>query len=74
LSGQETFGGPNSPYSDNMGVGFAIPILAGTIGFNFHYFGTAEIRQNKIGLTYARKLSESLSIGGQFDWLSTQIP
>jgi len=71
LSGQETFRGP---YSDNLGGGFAIPIPFGAVGFNFHYFGTDDIRQNKIGLTYARKLSEALSVGIQFDLLSTQIP
>ena len=74
LSGQETFDAPYSPYSDNMGVGFAIPISSGTVGFNFHYFGATSIKQNKIGLTYARRLMETLSIGVQFDMLSTQIP
>ena len=74
LSGQETFDAPYSPYSDNMGVGFAIPISSGTFGLNFHYFGATDIKQNKIGLTYARKLMEALSIGVQFDLVSTQIP
>lgn len=74
LSGQETFDAPNSPYSDNMGLGFAIPISSGTVGLNVHYFGATDIKQNKIGVTYARKLMETLSIGVQFDLLSTQIP
>lgn len=73
LSGQETFDEP-SPYSDNMGGGFAIPISSGTIGVNFHYFGADDFKQNKIGLTYARKLFKTLSIGVQFDMLNTQIP
>lgn len=71
LSAQETFRGP---YSDNMGGGFAIPISSGTFGLNFHYFGAADIKQNKVGLTYARKLMETLSIGVQFNIVSTQIP
>ncbi len=72
FSGQETFDAP-SPYSDNFGVGFALPISSGTVGLNIHYFGASEINQTKVGLTYARKLMETLSIGVQFDFLSTQI-
>ena len=71
ISGQETF---RNPYSDNGGGGFAIPISSGTFGLNFHYFGADDIKQNKIGLAYARKLFETLSVGIQFDMLSTQIP
>ena len=71
LSAQETF---RKPYSDNMGAGFAIPTSSGTFGLNFHYFGAADIQQSKIGLAYARKLMETLSVGIQFDMLSTQIP
>ncbi len=71
FSAQETFRGP---YSDNMGGGFAIPISSGTFGFNFNYFGATDITQQKIGLAYARKLLETLSVGIQFDMVSTQIP
>ncbi len=74
LSGQETFAAPFSTPSDNIGLGFAIPISSGTIGLNFQYFAVSEIQQNKIGLSYARRLFESLSIGIQFDVIGTQIP
>ena len=71
LSGQETF---RDPDSDNIGAGFAIPISSGTLGLNFHHFIGTDITQNKIGLAYARKLMETLSVGVQFDLISTQIP
>lgn len=71
FSAQETF---KSPDSDNLGIGFAIPTSSGTVGLNIHYFGTNDIKQTKIGLAYARKLMETISIGVQFDMLTTQIP
>jgi len=70
LSAQETFVGP---YSDNFGAGFAMPTSSGTFGLNIHYFGSNDINQIKVGLAYARKLMERLSLGVQFDFLSTQI-
>ena len=67
---QETFIGP---YSASFGVGFAMPTSSGTFGLGIHGFGVEEINQLKIGLAYARKLMEKLSLGVQFDFLSTQI-
>lgn len=58
---------------NNFGAGFALPTNSGTFGLNIHYFGFEAFNQSKIGLTYARKLMEKLSIGIQFDMLSTQI-
>lgn len=71
LSGQETFKNPNS---DNLGGGLAVPVSSGTIAFNYHYFESTEVKQSKIGLAYARKLMNTLSIGVQFDMLVSQIP
>ncbi|MFK8006887.1 MAG: hypothetical protein AB8H03_10970 [Saprospiraceae bacterium] len=58
---------------NNLGVGFAIPTNSGTFGLSVTYFGFEDFNQSKIGLTYARKLMEKLSVGIQFDMLSTQI-
>jgi hypothetical protein len=58
---------------NNFGVGFAMPTNSGTFGVSIHYFGFEDFNQSKIGLTYARKLMEKLSVGIQFDMLSTQI-
>ncbi len=58
---------------NNFGVGFAIPTNSGTFGLSVQYFGFEDFNQSKIGLTYARELMEKLSVGIQFDMLSTQI-
>ena len=58
---------------NNLGAGFAIPTNSGTFGLSINYFGFEDFNQSKIGLTYARKMMEKLSVGIQFDMLSTQI-
>ena len=58
---------------NNFGAGFAMPTNSGTFGVSIHYFGFEDFNQSKIGLTYARKLMDKLSVGVQFDMLSTQI-
>jgi len=70
FSGEQTF---ITPYSNNLGGGFAIPTTSGTFGMQYHYFGFGGLRQSKIGLAYARKLTEQLSVGAQFDLLNTQL-
>ena len=52
---------------NNFGVGFAIPTNSGTFGISVNYFGFEDFNQSKIGLVYARKLMEKLSVGIQFD-------
>jgi hypothetical protein len=58
---------------NNFGVGFAMPTNSGTFGVSVNYFGFEDFNQSKIGLIYARKLMEKLSVGIQFDLLNTQI-
>lgn len=58
---------------NNLGAGFAMPTNSGTFGISINYFGFEDFNQSKIGLTYARKLMEKLSVGIQFDMLRTQI-
>ncbi len=70
FSGQETF---RAPYSDNIGAGIGVPSALGAFGLSIHYFGLPNINQTKVGLAYARKLSENLSGAVQFDMLHTQI-
>lgn len=70
FSGQETFRAPNS---DNMGLGFAIPTSTGAFGLNLQYYGVDNYNQFKIGIPYARKLMDNLSIGVQFNMVSSQI-
>lgn len=51
----------------------AQPIKSGTIGMTLQYFGFEDYNEQKIGLNYSRKLFDNLSIGGQFDFLTTRI-
>lgn len=45
----------------------------GTIGLSVHYFGYGKYNEQKIGLSYARKLFKRVSIGAQFNYLGTRI-
>lgn len=51
----------------------AIPSGFGTFGLTLNYFGIASYNEQKIGLAYARKLFDQLSIGVQFDYLNTRM-
>lgn len=53
--------------------GVALPTNAGTFGLGVQHFGFEGYNEQRIGLAYARPLSEKLSIGGQFLALNTQI-
>jgi hypothetical protein len=53
--------------------GVAVPTNAGTFGLGVQHFGFEGYNEQRIGLAYARPLSENLSIGGQFLALNTQI-
>jgi hypothetical protein len=46
---------------------------AGTFGLMFSRFGFDAYSENKLGLAYARKLMDNLSVGGQFDILGLNI-
>ena len=54
-------------------LGIAKGMKVGTIGLMVSSFGYESFRDQKIGLAYARKLFDNLSIGGQFDLLHTSI-
>lgn len=55
-------------------IGAAMPTRSGTFGLVAKSFGYEEFKQQKIGLSYARKLWEALSVGAQFDYFNTRIP
>ena len=59
---------------NNLTAGFALPTQSGTFGVSINYFGFDLYNETKVGLTYARKLMDKLSIGIQFDMLNTRIP
>ncbi|MCF8244553.1 MAG: hypothetical protein K9J37_08325 [Saprospiraceae bacterium] len=55
-------------------VGFAMPTRSGTFGLTAQSFGFEAFKQQKIGLSYARKLWSTLAVGAQFDYFHTRIP
>ena len=67
-SGQTRFIGTNIKTLD---FGFVLPLAKkGTFGLNIQQFGTDGYKENKIGLSYGRKLFKNLSIGGQVDYVN----
>lgn len=56
------------------GVGVVLPIGFGAFGMTVANFGFSEFKQQKLGLTYARKLMDKISIGAQFNYFQTRIP
>ncbi len=55
-------------------AGVALPVSAGVFGLSLEYFGFDQYNEQKIGLSYARRLSKLISISGQIDYLNTRIP
>jgi hypothetical protein len=45
----------------------------GTIGLSVNYFGYGSYNEQKIGLSYSRKLFKRMSIGAQFNYLGTRF-
>ena len=54
-----------------LATAYATP--SGVFALSAKYFGFDAYNEQKIGLAYARKLFENLSIGVQFDYLNTRI-
>ncbi len=55
-------------------IGAAYPTNSGTFGLNLQYYGFDVFNEQKVGLSYARKLFDRLAIGAQVDYLTTRIP
>ena len=54
--------------------GFAYPDQRiGTFGLSVNYFGFSLYNEQKIGLSYSRKLFKRMSIGAQFNYLGTRF-
>ncbi|MBK7871497.1 MAG: hypothetical protein IPJ74_12885 [Saprospiraceae bacterium] len=57
-----------------LSVAAALPTASGTFGLTINHFGFEGFNQQKIGVAYARKLLDELSIGAQILALNTRIP
>ena len=51
-----------------------IPVKAGIFGFSFSQFGKGTYKEHKIGLAFAKKLTQKLSAAVQLDYLSERYP
>lgn len=55
-------------------AGFAHPTKSGTFGVRVQYYGFEDYNEQSIGLSYARKLLDKLSLGAQINYLNFRIP
>jgi hypothetical protein len=52
----------------------AVPTASGNFGIQLNYFGFETYNEQKIGITYARKLFDQLYLGAQLGMFNTRIP
>lgn len=52
----------------------ALPTRSGTFGLTLNHFGFEAFNEQKLGIAYARKLMDGLSLGAQVLLLNTSIP
>lgn len=52
----------------------ASPFLRGTAGVSFYQFGKGTYKESKLGLAFAKQLSEKLSAALQLDYFSNRFP
>ena len=51
-----------------------LPVPAGTFGFSFYQFGEGNFKEHKVGLAFAKQLSEKFSAAIQLDYFSQRLP
>jgi len=51
-----------------------LPVRSGSFGISFFQFGKADFKENKLGITYAKQLTDNLHAGVQFDYFSNRFP
>jgi len=61
------------PEAAYKGLSFAAPLGGGTIGVIGHSFGYASYNDNRLGLSYARELSDYISLGVQVNYVQVNI-
>jgi len=57
----------------NLAFGAAHSIGSGVFGLTIQNYGIRNYQEQKVGISYARKLFDKLSMGVQFDFLNTRI-
>jgi hypothetical protein len=61
------------PEASLRSVAMAAPLGGGTVGLVGHNYGFAGYSDNRVGLSYGRKLSEYISLGVQVNYVQTRI-
>ena len=61
------------PEASYKALTFAAPLGGGTIGIVGHSFGFASYNDNRLGVSYARKLSDYISLGVQLNYMQVNI-
>lgn len=51
-----------------------VPVSAGTFGISFSQFGKGTYKEHKVGLAFAKSLSQKISAAIQLDYLSERFP
>jgi len=51
-----------------------LPVNSGTFGFSFYQFGKGTFKEQKVALSFSKKLSDKLNAGIQFDYFSNRFP
>lgn len=58
----------------SIAAGLAYPFDSGVFGLSVQYFGFENYNEQKVGVNYARKLAEKVSLGAQVNYLNFRIP
>ena len=68
----------SSPFGLNelaqMAATIILPTGTGTFGLSYFQYGTAQFKETKAGLAFAKKLGSRLSAGIQIDYFSSRFP
>jgi len=51
-----------------------LPVNSGNFGISFYQFGEGSFKENKLGIAFAKKLSEKFHAGIQLDYYSNRFP
>ena len=52
-----------------IGAGFALPNPSGVFGFSMQHFGFDNLKQTKIGLAFAKRMTANFTVGAQLDYI-----
>lgn len=54
-------------------ISVAVPLKSVVLGVNYYNFGYSKFNENKLGLSFAKRLGKKIALGGQIDYFYTHI-